>query len=69
MEGQLWKTWRHIFNPGFSAGHLSSLTPDLVKATSIFCDVFKTHVQKGDIFAMKPATDNLTMDIIGKIVL
>src|SRR5687767_13561936 len=30
MEGPAWKRWRSIFNPGFSASHISSLVPGMV---------------------------------------
>ena len=68
-EGAAWKTWRTIFNPGFSAGHLTSLVPEIVRSVTVFCDVLTGHAERGDLFPLKPITDNLTMDIIGKIVL
>ena len=37
MGGQEWKTWRNIFNPGFSASHLMTLVPDVVRETTVFC--------------------------------
>lgn len=29
MKGQMWKTWRSIFKPGFSSHHLRTLVPDI----------------------------------------
>ena len=69
MDGQEWKTWRNIFNPGFSASYLMTLVPDIVKETAIFCKVLRNHVEKQDIFSVKGLTDNLTMDVIGRVVL
>ncbi|KAI9794418.1 MAG: hypothetical protein M1816_005488 [Peltula sp. TS41687] len=69
MEGQLWKTWRTIYNPGFSAGHLMTLVPDIVKETTIFCDILREHARNQDIFPLKEATDNLTMDVISRVVM
>lgn len=69
MEGDLWKTWRGIFNPGFSASHLVTLTGSVVKETERFCDVLQRHAQNKRLFRMKDLTDNLTMDIIGRVVL
>lgn len=69
MNGQEWKYWRDVFNPGFSASHLMTLVPDIVKQTMVFLDILHDHVSKQDIFRMKNLTDNLTMDIIGKVVL
>ena len=69
MEGDLWKTWRGIFNPGFNATHLMGLTQDIVKETDRFCDILRSHANSHEIFKMKDLTDNLTMDVIGKVVL
>lgn len=69
MEGDLWKTWRGIFNPGFSANHLMNLTSSLVEETVTFCDILQKCLDDGRTFSMKTLTDNLTMDIIGRVVL
>ncbi len=69
MEGQIWKTWRGIFNPGFSASHLMTMTPRIVEETGTFCDILHTHVQNRTLFHMKDMTDNVTMDVIGRVVL
>ncbi|MCJ1381942.1 hypothetical protein MMC17_005054 [Xylographa soralifera] len=69
MDGQEWKTWRSIFNPGFSAKHLMTVVPDIVKETKVFCDVLQEHANQQDVFPMKALTDNLAMDVIGKVVL
>ena len=69
MEGQIWKTWRGIYNPGFSSSHLMALVPDIVNETATFCQVIREHAESEDIFPMKRHTDNLAMDVIGKVVL
>ena len=69
MEGQMWKTWRGIYNPGFSLNHLMSQIPSIVDETRILCELLRGHVQKNDIFKLKHLTDNITMDVIGGIVL
>ena len=69
MDGQEWKYWRSIFNPGFSASHIMKLVPGVVKETEVFCDVLESHLEEQDIFQMKGLTDNLGMDVIGKVVL
>lgn len=69
MEGNLWKTWRAIFNPGFSASHLMSLTSTIVGETQRFCEILKERSNDKKTFKMKDLTDNLTMDIIGRVVL
>lgn len=69
MDGQEWKYWRDMFNPGFSASHLMTLVPDIVKETVVFLDILSGHATKQDVFRMKNLTDNLAMDVIGKVVL
>ena len=69
MEGDSWKTWRGIFNPGFSANHLMGLTRYLVEETDRFYDILLEFSGEQPIFKMKDLTDNLTMDIIGRVVL
>ena len=69
MEGDLWKTWRGILNPGFSATHLMSLTCSLVEDIDRFCEILQKRLEDHKTFHMKDLTDNLTMDIIGRVVL
>lgn len=69
MDGREWKYWRSIFNPGFSMNHLITLVPDIVRETTVFCEILQHHASEQNIFRMKALTDNLTMDIIGKVVL
>jgi len=69
MDGQEWRYWRNMFNPGFSASHLISLVPEIVEETTRFCDILKDRARKQDIIRMKFLTDNLAMDVIGKVVL
>ena len=69
MDGKEWKFWRSIFNPGFSASHLMTLVPEIVRETTIFCSLLGNHARRQDMFQMKGLTDNLAMDVIGKIVL
>ena len=45
MESQAWKTWRGVFNPGFSASHLLTLTPAIVEEAVKFCDILSTRQQ------------------------
>ena len=69
MDGREWKYWRNIFNPGFSASHLMGLVPDIVRETEVFCEVLQDHAKMQGVFRMKDLTDNLAMDVIGKVVL
>ena len=69
MEGDMWKKWRSIFNPGFSPKHLLSFVSAILEETTIFCGILREHEEKGDITPLKKLTDNLTMDVIGRVVL
>ena len=69
VEGQEWKFWRGIFNPGFSLGHLTTLVPGIVLDTLTFCNVLVQHAIVGSLFQMEEATMRLTVDINGRVVL
>lgn len=69
LEGHAWKSWRGVFNPGFAASNLMTLIPSLVEETQIFCGILEEHAYKGNIFRMERAATNLTVDIIGRVVL
>ena len=69
MEGKEWKTWRGIFSPGFSSGHLMTLVPEMMKDMSIFCEVLRELAKKPDITLMDPLTTKLSLDIIGRVAL
>lgn len=69
MEGQMWEKFRVIFNPGFSAAHLLSLVPDIVVEVGGFCAILREKMEEKTTFSMKQLTDDLTMDIIGRMVL
>ncbi|KAL8893741.1 MAG: hypothetical protein Q9192_004975, partial [Flavoplaca navasiana] len=69
MEGEEWKKWRKIYNPGFSAGHIQTLVPTIVEEVGIFVDILKGHARKGDMFSLDEAAINATMDVIGRVAL
>lgn len=69
MEGKQWQTWRTIFNPGFSASHLMTLVPGIVKDTSVFCEILRDHAKNGQIFSLEQAAIRVTLDIIGRVSL
>ena len=69
MEGELWKKWRAVFNPGFSAQYLMNLTTGIMAETETFCGILHDLSRDGKRIHMKDLADNLTMDIIGRIVI
>jgi sterigmatocystin biosynthesis cytochrome P450 monooxygenase len=69
MEGQVWKDWRNVYNPVFSASHLITLDPELLYEITTFSEILRELVRKGDMFSLEDVTVNLTMDIIGRVAL
>lgn len=69
MEGEEWKHWRKIYNPGFGAAHVTSLVPAIVEEVAVFVDILKDHARKGNLFSLDEAAINLTMDVIGRVAL
>ncbi|KAF7960657.1 hypothetical protein EAE96_000331 [Botrytis aclada] len=69
MEGKEWRKWRTIFNPGFAAGHLMTLVPDLMKDMSIFCEILRKAATNSDIVIMDHLTTRLNLDIISRMAL
>ena len=69
LEGHPWKKWRHVYNPGFGAGHLITLVPHIVKEVVTFRDILREKARTGAVFPIEEITVNLTMDVIGKVVL
>lgn len=69
LEGNEWKKWRSVFNPGFSRTHLMSLVPEIVDLCLVFCDTLARHADADDMFALEPVATKLTFDVIGKVAL
>lgn len=69
MEGDQWKKWRSLFNPGFASGHLTTLVPIMVEEMLFFCEKLRDHAKKSDIFPLDPHTARLSLDIIGRVAL
>ncbi|KAL8657646.1 MAG: hypothetical protein Q9226_001708 [Calogaya cf. arnoldii] len=69
MEGREWKTWRAIFNPGFSSGHLMTMVPQMLKDVKVFCEILEQKAGSGEVFSLDPVAVNLNLDIIGRVAL
>ncbi|KAI9818467.1 MAG: hypothetical protein M1827_000526 [Pycnora praestabilis] len=69
MEGEEWKFWRSIFNPGFSQSNLMTLVPGIVDLALIFCDTLSKHAEADSMFGMEEETSRLTVDVIGWVAL
>ena len=69
IDGPKWKMWRSTFNPGFSSVHLTTLVPAIVDCCQIFAQIMERHADEQDIFQLEQAATEVTVDIIGKVVL
>lgn len=69
MEGDMWKKWRSIFNPGFSPNRLMSFVSAILEETTTFCEILREKEARKAIIPLKKLADNLTMDVIGRVVL
>jgi cytochrome P450 len=68
MNGDQWKLWRSLLNPGFSASHMLSLIPSVVDAVDVFCQLLKEKVHTG-VFSMDTMAMDLAMDVITRTAL
>ncbi|KAK8159514.1 cytochrome P450 [Phyllosticta citrichinensis] len=69
MEGELWKHWRSLFNPGFSASNMLTHVPTIVRETQQFCANLRERAARGEVFQMEQLTTDLTVQVIGHVVL
>ncbi|KAI0536510.1 putative cytochrome P450 [Xylaria digitata] len=68
MNGDEWKYWRSLFNPGFSTGTMLNNVPHIVDSAVVFRNKLIENVDKG-IVLLDELTTKLTMEIILKVTL
>lgn len=72
-EGDMWRTWRTRFNPGFSLKNVVTMVPFILEESLIFVDGLRSMAGQdgawGPVFPLEERTTNLTFDIIGRVVL
>ncbi|KAF4634131.1 hypothetical protein G7Y89_g3984 [Cudoniella acicularis] len=69
MEEDEWRSWRSIFNPGFSQAHIFKLVPTIVREALAYRGLLLKYAQGGKIFRLDDETLWFTMDMIGSLVL
>ncbi|PSN69360.1 cytochrome P450 [Corynespora cassiicola Philippines] len=69
MNGEEWKKWRRLFNPGFSSKQIAGLFPVIVEKVRIFTVLLEKKAQTGEVFRLDDMAVNLTIDIIGEVVI
>jgi cytochrome P450 len=68
-NGQLWKTWRSVFNPGFSSQNVQTYVPAMLEEYNIFRGKLEAYAASGETVNMDRISMALTVDIIGHAVL
>lgn len=68
MNGQEWKYWRTLFNPGFAPQYLLNQVPGIVESVQTFCDKLQERASTG-LFCLEDIATRKTVDIIMKVVL
>lgn len=66
MEGEMWKRWRRIFNPGFSSSHITTLADSVMEEVKIFRAVLRKHAKEGDLFRLEDHALGVAIDVIGR---
>jgi cytochrome P450 len=69
QEGQDWKTWRSIFNPGFSAKNVLSMVPAMLEEVLVFREWLKRAAASGETIKLEDQAKRVTIDVIGRAVL
>ncbi|KAJ0166273.1 putative monooxygenase [Colletotrichum tanaceti] len=69
MEGPTWKTWRAVFNPGFSARNILSLVPAMVEEALVLRESLGRLADSGETVPLETGMMKATVDIIGRAVL
>lgn len=67
-EGQLWKKWRSVFNPGFSIQQVVSQVPVIVDCAQAFVNLLDQHAAADHVFRLEEDTTKITIDVIGRVV-
>ncbi|EKG19619.1 Cytochrome P450 [Macrophomina phaseolina MS6] len=69
QEGQEWKAWRSIFNPGFSVKNITALVPAFLEEIQVFKDWLISIAETGEVVEMEGPAMKAAMDVIGRAIL
>lgn len=69
MEGQEWKTWRSVFNPGFSAKNLTTLLPAFLEEIQVLKEKLIQAARSGEVVSMEDTVQKATVDVICRAAL
>lgn len=68
-EGQEWKKWRSVFNPGFASAYMMTMVGTILEEAEIFCGLMEENAKNDVLFRLEPVVTRLTVNVIGKVVL
>jgi len=69
MQGNAWKTWRSLFNPGFNTGYMIGVVPSIADEVAVFSKMLRQKATEQKIFQLEDLTLKLTVDVIGSVAL
>lgn len=69
MEGQEWKTWRSVFNPGFSAKNLTALLPAFLEEIQVLKETLVRAAETGIVVNVEKTVRMATVDVICRAAL
>lgn len=69
MEGQEWKTWRSVFNPGFSSKNLTALLPAFLEEIQVLKERLVRVAASGKVIKMEETVQRATVDVICRAAL
>jgi hypothetical protein len=68
-DGPEWKFWRSVFNPGFSAKNLMSMTPAFLEEVRVFVGKLREAAKSGEVLKIEGPATSLTIDVIARTTL
>lgn len=69
LEGQEWKFWRSVFNPGFSTKNLTALLPGFLEEIQVFKERLIATAKSGKVVKMEQMAQQVTVDVICRATL
>ncbi len=69
MNGETWKRWRSLINPGFNPNYMEGLVPLIAAEVAVFCDLLRKQARQGKVFQLEEMALRLTVDTIGTVAL
>jgi len=69
LEGQEWRAWRSVFNPGFSSKNITALLPGFLEEIQVFKDRLIKAAESREIIRLEEVARKGTIDIICRAVL